>query len=104
MSFLLVQKAGARRRLKESPWRHLRRNFEVFKLYRARGENPGQELASVRVPHAQVAKGLDGQKIGSSSPIRRRLSFQIKQLKARDTANPMQQILEALKFPGKDAI
>lgn len=65
--------------------------LEVFKLYRelaAKAKDP-KSPASVSAPYAQVAKELLN-KDGSPITDPQRLSFQIKQLKARD-ANPMQQ-------------
>ena len=65
--------------------------LEVFKLYRelaSKAKDP-KSPASVSAPYAQVAKELLN-KDGSPITDPQRLSFQIKQLKARD-ANPMQQ-------------
>ena len=81
--------------------------LEVFKLYRelaSKAQDP-KSPASVSAPYAQVAKELLN---NDGSPITdpQRLSFQIKQLKARD-ANPMQQNAGGAQVaPGflKDAI
>lgn len=67
------------------------KQLEVFKLYRelaSKAKDP-KSPASVSDPYAQVAKELLN-KDGSPITDPQRLSFQIKQLKARD-ANPMQQ-------------
>lgn len=90
--FLLGQKglrsAAIENRLSATP---APKPVEIFKLYRelaAKAKDP-KNPSSINDPYAQVAKELLN---ADGSPITdpQKLSFQIKQLKARD-ANPMQQ-------------